>query len=52
MDDIKSSHVEPEVNDKFLLWSNKTYDEDGIGCVKATRGKQHDYLAMILDFQV
>ena len=42
VDDIKSSHVEPEVN--------KTYGEDGIGNVKATRGKRHDYLAMILDF--
>ena len=50
VDDIKSSHVEPEVNDKFLLWLNKTYGEDGIGNVKATRGKRHDYLAMILDF--
>ena len=50
VDDIKSNHVEPEVNDKFLLWLNKTYGEDGIGNVKAMRGKRHDYLAMILDF--
>ena len=42
MDDIKSCHVEPEVN--------KTYGEDGIGNVKATRGKRHEYLGMMLDF--
>ena len=26
------------------------YGEDGIGKVKVTRGKRHDYLAMVLDF--
>ena len=29
---------------------NKTYGEDGIGEVKAARGKRHDCLAIMLDF--
>jgi hypothetical protein len=50
VDDIKSSHVNVKVNDTFLVWLEKTYGEDGIGSVKTTRGKRHDYLAMVLDF--
>eukprot|EP00978_Attheya_sp_CCMP212_P026894 scaffold89292_cov54-Attheya_sp.AAC.1 len=50
IDDIKSSHVDSKVNDKFLAWLEKTYGEDGIGSVKTTRGKRHDYLAMVLEF--
>eukprot|EP00978_Attheya_sp_CCMP212_P020733 scaffold59680_cov31-Attheya_sp.AAC.1 len=50
VDGIKSSHVNSKVNDKFLVWLEKTYGEDGIGSVKTTRGKRHDYLAMVLDF--
>ena len=29
---------------------NKRYGEDGIGEVKATRGKRHDCLVIMLDF--
>ena len=43
-------YVELTVNNEFLTWLNKTYGEDGIGEVKATRGNRHAYLAMILDF--
>eukprot|EP00978_Attheya_sp_CCMP212_P001665 scaffold3444_cov50-Attheya_sp.AAC.1 len=50
VDDIKSNHVNFKVNDTFLVWLEKTYGEDGIGSVKTTRGKRHDYLAMVLDF--
>jgi len=50
VDDLKSSHVDPKVNDKFLLWLEKTYSSDKIGKVKAVRGKVHDYLAMKLDY--
>jgi hypothetical protein len=50
VDDLKSSHVDPEVNRKFLVWLNKKYADDGIAEVKATFGKVHDYLGMTLDF--
>ena len=36
VDDIKSSHIDPRVNDEFLEWQIKQYGEDGIGKVKAT----------------
>ena len=48
VDDIKSSHVDPEVNTMFLEWLNEKYGE--FGKVKATRGKVHDYLGMTLDY--
>jgi hypothetical protein len=35
---------------KFLKWLEETYASDKIGKAKAVCGKQHDYLAMILDF--
>jgi hypothetical protein len=50
VDDIKASHINSKVNDELKVWLQKTYGEDGIGTVKTTRGKKHDYLAMILDF--
>ncbi len=50
VDDLKSSHVDPKVNDTFLEWLKKKYADDNIGEVKATRGHKHDYLAMILDY--
>jgi Reverse transcriptase (RNA-dependent DNA polymerase) len=50
VDDLKSSHVDPRVNDKFLVWLKTTYANDEIGKIKAVRGKKHDYLAMTLDF--
>ena len=36
VDNIKSSHINPKVNDEFLEWLIKQYGEDGIGKVKAT----------------
>lgn len=50
VDDLKSSHVNPEVNRKFLIWLNEKYANDGIAEVKATFGKVHDYLGMTLDY--
>ena len=50
VDDLKSSHVNPKVNDKFAEWCKKTYGSDDLGHVKVVRGKVHDYLAMIMDF--
>ena len=50
VDDLKSSHVDPKVNDEFHEWCKKMYASDNIGQVKVVRGKKHDYLAMILDY--
>jgi hypothetical protein len=50
VDDLKSSHVDPKVNDVFLEWLKKIYANDNIGEVKVVRGKKHDYLAMTLDY--
>jgi hypothetical protein len=50
VDDLKSSHVNPKVNDQFHKWLEQKYGDPKIGQVKAVRGKQHDYLAMVLDY--
>ena len=50
VDDVKSSHVDKEINDEFLHWLKAMYASDGIGEVKATRGLKHDYLGMVLDY--
>jgi Reverse transcriptase (RNA-dependent DNA polymerase) len=50
VDDLKSSHVNSTVNDKFLQWLQQTYGDMKIAPVKATRGKVHEYLAMKLDY--
>ena len=50
VDDVKSSHVDPKVNDLFISWLNKEYGQKTE--VKSSRGKMHDYLRMILDYTV
>jgi hypothetical protein len=50
VDDLKSSHEDPQVNDEFAKWCENTYGSDDLGHVKVVRGKVHDYLAMIMDF--
>ena len=50
VDDLKSSHVSPKVNDEFAQWCDETYGSEDLGHVKIVRGKVHDYLAMIMDF--
>jgi hypothetical protein len=50
VDDLKSSHVDPKVNDDFAKWCEATYGSDDLGHVKVVRGKVHDYLAMIMDY--
>ena len=50
VDDVKSSHVDPKVNDSFIDWLNKEYGQ--IAEVKTSRGKKHDYLGMTLDYSV
>jgi hypothetical protein len=48
VDDLKSSHVDPAVNDKFHRWLNKMYGS--LKEVEAICGKIHPYLGMNLDF--
>ena len=48
VDDLKSSHVDPKVNDDFHKWLQKEYGQ--VREVTATRGPRHDYLGMTLDF--
>ena len=50
VDNVKSSHVEKIVNDNFCDWLKNKCGSDGIGEVKTTRGKKHEYLGMILDY--
>ena len=50
VDDLKSSHIDPKVNDEFEKWLEKTYGNDNIGHVTTTRGKVHSYLGMKLDY--
>ena len=50
VDDVKSSHVYPRVNNLFITWLNKEYGQ--IGEVKSSRGKKHNYLGMTLDYSV
>jgi len=48
VDDLKSSHVDKTVNDKFAKWLSKKYGHHGK--VKIHRGLIHEYLGMILDY--
>ena len=50
VDDLKSSHVDPKVNDVFHKWLEKTYGSDDIGNVEAGCGKVHEYLTKNLDY--
>ena len=50
VDDVKSSHVDPKVNDNFHKWMQKHYGDPSINNVKVVRGKRHDYLGMVLDY--
>jgi hypothetical protein len=49
VDDLKSSHIEPKINDQFLKWLNHKYGQ--YGEAKATRGKVHDYLGMTFIYE-
>ena len=50
VDDLKSSHEDPEVNDEFHTWLNTKYGDEKLGKVCAVREKHHQYFGMILDF--
>ena len=48
VDDLKSSHIDPRVNDKFIVWLNSRFGEHGE--VVSKRGMIHEYLGMTLDY--
>jgi len=50
VDDLKSSHKDPKVNDDFAKWLEQTYWKQGK--VKINLGKLHEYLGMKLDLSV
>ena len=50
VDDLKSSHLDLELNDKFVEWCEVTYESDNLGHVKVVRGKVHNYLDIIVKF--
>ena len=50
VDNLKSSHEDAKVNDKFHKWLDMKYGDDKLGRVRATRGKIHNYLGMTLDY--
>ena len=50
VDDVKVSHVSKKANEEFINWCEKKYGSDLNGHIKVTRGKKHEYLAMLLDY--
>ena len=50
MDDLKSTHKDPKVNDQFDKWLQDNYGAHGE--VVIHRGTRHDYLGMELDYSV
>ena len=50
MDDLKSSHIDPKVNDGFSQWIKDTFSQ--LREIKMTQGPLHDYLGMTLDYSV
>jgi hypothetical protein len=50
VDDVKVSHVDSKVVEDFIEWVKEKYEDPEIGKVKVSRGKRHDYLGMILDY--
>ena len=49
-DDLESSHLDPDFNDDFHKWLEKTYGSNYIGHVEARRGKVQNYVVMTLDY--
>ena len=50
VDDVKVSHVSKQVNEYSMKWCENKYVSDLNGYIKVTRGKIHEYLAMLLDY--
>ena len=52
VDDLNPSHKDEKVIDEFIEWLGKKYGDNGINKLKATKGTQHEYLGMILDYSI
>ena len=50
VDDTKASHVGSKANDKFCKWVENKCGSNELGHVTVTRGKTHDHLGTILDW--
>ena len=50
VDDLKISHVDKNEVTKFINWLKSMYQDDKVGKVKVSRGKEHKYLGIILDY--
>eukprot|EP00957_Ditylum_brightwellii_P036031 2730083-Ditylum_brightwellii.AAC.1 len=50
VDDVKSSHVDPKVNNEFHHRCESNNGCEELGHVKVMRWKTYDYLAMTLDY--
>ena len=50
MDNLKSSHIDHEVNNEFSQWIKDTFRQ--LGQVKTTQGPLNNYLGMTLDYPV
>ena len=50
LDDLKLSHVDSKVVDKFIEWAKYMYEDPEITKLNPSRGKVHDYLGMTLDY--
>ena len=48
VDDLKISHESAKVVDEFIEWAREKYED--VTPIKPSRGKKHDYLAMMLDY--
>ena len=49
VDDLKASHGDKKIIDDFVQWIKDKYED--VTLVKPSRGKKHDYLAMLLDYE-
>ena len=50
VDDVKSAHVSPKVNDEFAIWCEGKYGSDVLVYVTLTRRNFHDYLGITSDW--
>ena len=50
VDNLKSSHIDPNINDKFLQWIKDTFGQ--LGEDKMTQGLLHNYLGMTINYSV
>ena len=52
VDDVKISHISPEVNKEFFNWCEEKYGSDLNKHVKVVKEKIHEYLAMKLNYSI